>query len=211
MLYIYGMRNWNFTARLRLVAELLALVCLTQSASASGASTVYPLLQIGQRVRVEYDTTVTKHLLYVIPWSSREIRKTTGPLVSWSSDTIVIASDQLDGQLRAFSEWRVRKLYMVDGRRRATAEGMGIGAAIIGLPMFIAVFGVPRHAESGGVRGNRFRTPLILLGGAALAGGIIGWFTKVDRWKQVEKRDWPFQLELSGKSGDFGVGLIFRF
>jgi len=206
------MRGQNYTAGLKLATGLLALLFIAQPVRALEAPDSVSLLQIGQRIRVDYDTTVTKHLLYVIPWSSREKRKTTGSLVSWSSDTIVIASDQLDDRLRAFPEWSVRKLYISNGRRRATAEGIGYGAVIGFFPVFLRIFEhIPGTAEYDDVRRNRFRSPLIVWGGITLVGGIIGWFTKVDRWRELKKSDWPFQLELSNQIGDFGLNLTYSF
>lgn len=205
------MRGWSYTVRLGLATRLLALLCLAQTVGAIEAPDGGSLLQIGQRVRVDYDTTVTRHILLFIPYSEKKKISIFGELRSWDLDSLRVVSGSVTVRPHSVPITRVENVYVPDGQRRELLKGVYGGASVGLLIGFLVVSGHGTATDFDESSQDNSLAGLIVFGGSIVAGGIIGWFTKVDRWKRVEKHNWPLRLELSNQGGDFEIGLIYSF
>ncbi len=172
-----------------------------------------PAITEGNKVRIEYDTTVTKRLLLFIHYTENETRNFTGQLVSATRDSITVADPVSGHGFHQHATDDVKKLYVSSGKRRAAWRGVVIGAGTG------AVLGVlsagPTAFSNNGIEWNERRTPLeiaaILTVGGAVLGGIIGSLFKQDRWQEVDRQHWPGQVQLGITPVSQTVNLSVKF
>lgn len=195
----------------RLFTACFCMILIVSSCLSSVIASDKPVWRPGQRVRVEYDTTVTKRILYVIPYSDHVVREAYGKLISWDSDSVVISVDYPKGDETTVTTSAVRKAYVGEGQRRFILEGMGLGAAGGFLLWLMAHMEVPPPTEETWASSNPGSLFAALVGGSVVAGGILGWLTKVDRWREVDRNSWAVEPGFPEPQRTIGVELTFRF
>ena len=169
-------------------------------------------LQPGQRIRIDYDTAVTKHFLYIFPYSLTEDRTITGELLSWDSNYMVISTNQPDSQNIKIVTSTVKKIYINDGQRRLWLDGLATGGLIGFFILYAGVPGDPENPEEERwVDQNPARAATLIIGGSALSGGIIGWFIKSERWREVDRKSWSIDPRLTLSNQGIGFKLSYHF
>jgi len=182
--------------RLIIIYLLLVLLSIGQSTYAG----------VGQkqkaeshRVRIECDTTLSRRFLLVIPYIEKNTYMLTGQLISVTSDSISIATHASKHTIEHRALNDVNRLWICTGKRRATLNGLKIGAGI-GACLFLMAMGPSALSSDDDMvtQGHPLRVIPFWIGSAAI-GGIIGYLTHEDRWQPVERKDWPrlFEIQLT--------------
>lgn len=171
-----------------------------------------PSLKYGQRLKVVYDTTVTKHRLYIFPYKAKEKREIQGQFLAFQNDSIGVAAIGHKCNTQWVPLDSTRKIFIHSGRKRATENGF-IGGFFIGA--FFAI-GIPagdvdRNSIDANVQVWTLEDAAICLGSCVLIGTIIGWFCRADRWSEVARDDWPDKIQLGLMGSGNAVGLVYRF
>ncbi len=163
----------------------------------------------GQRVRIDYDTTITKRILYAIPYSEKKTLKAFGNLISYSSDSIVIDSDEGATQKHSISVSSVRRVFIANGHIHATLEGMKIGALLGAIAFAPTAHG--SNTEPGTEYSNNWDNRLTVFAGSIVIGGVIGWLIKEERWKQVNKSAWLASFDVLISDRDVRLRMSYGF
>lgn len=179
----------------RLCCGLLLLTLTLPGVAALGdepASTV----SIGNRIRITYDTTISKHFLLLIPYSETQGRDRSGVLTAATQDSLTLAHPYLEEGAQKFPVQGVKKLYVSLGKERAPWRGLWQGfkyGALFGL-----LFGAaPDAAYDGRSRYGPLERAAFITATGTVIGGLIGYFFKRDKWREIERDQWLDDLELA--------------
>ena len=189
------------------ISHTIVLLLLSFLVLSSSAFPKDQVLFPGQRVRVDYESTFR----WFIFLTAKEVRKEVGTLISLNADSVVISTNQPDSETKVISISTVKNIYYSDGKKRRWLKGMAIGSAV-SLFFLAMASGDPISEEE---QGWAYRKPILFLGvfvgGPIAVGGIIGWFHNWDRWRKVDRREWPVDIEITRQQGSLQLGLSFRF
>jgi hypothetical protein len=175
-------------------------------------------LSPGRRIRIDYDTTVTKDFLLLFKYHEKELRSIRGDLISITGDSICIRDEISRYSRRRFAISDIRKLYISTGTKRATLNGLLWGGGLSSLLMALTLSGPEekRYYEDT----NRCPTSLdrincervvLFISTCTFLGGIIGYFTKIDDWQKIETEDLRLKLDFDLKNDQFQFGLAYSF
>lgn len=147
-----------------------------------------PVLVEGQRVKLQFDQRVRKHILFVIPYSDTDRFSRSGVVTALTDETVFLdngtGSDPVPIPLAG-----IRKVQVPDGKKRQTWVGMG-GGALIGL-MVTMLMAYPADAEDpvedpyGPTEEFSGSDAALVFGICVATGTALGWLIKVDRWREV--------------------------
>jgi hypothetical protein len=92
-------------------------------------------------IRIAYDSTVTEHILIIIPIHWKEKTHITGKLISFDSNSITISAKHSANNIVSFRTSQVKGIKVADGKRRSWLEGIGYGALFSLFPIAAATIG----------------------------------------------------------------------
>ncbi|MBD3332418.1 hypothetical protein GF356_06180 [candidate division GN15 bacterium] len=149
---------------------------------------------IGDRVRIDYDTTINKRILLLIPYSQTEGREVSGELVAYDTDSLTLASPLFESGVHRHEIANVTRMYVSVGKKRATWKGLKSGA-LVGASLGLLIGCAPDAVGDTTLLFHDRAHPLEVIAvstaiGAAI-GTLIGSFMTVDRWQEVDRRHWP--------------------
>lgn len=194
---------------------LVTVVVLPTSAAFAGEQST-DSLRLGQRIRVDYDTTLSEKILFLTICRHTELTHASGRLLAGSDDLLILETDHPESDTITFPREQVRRLHVNMGKRRPIADATLIGA-LFGFTFWgLSFLGDPatEYDDEGNIivrQDDRGGSAWALIGGGALIGAMIGSFMKVDVWREVEKEDWPVQQGVNRTSVTSGlrVGVTF--
>ena len=172
-----------------------------------------PPLEAGQRVRMEYPVVVKERFLLIFSHSHTENRKIVGTVDSLWNDSVLLRDDIEENHMLSLTE--TKRIWQSTGKRRATWEGLKLGAGL-GACLGAIMLGVPtedRISFDEGRADPSFGDRVVLssatFGFFTVTGLVIGWFSHVDTWEQVP-------LEMTTGAGqpdqpDLALRLTIRF
>ncbi len=168
-------------------------------------------IKIGQRIKADYDTTVTDWN-FIIKIKHKESKSINGQLLLIDSDSIVVREEWKDSTIKVILVSKLKNIYLPNGKRHATQEGV-FGGFLLGLLLTdMAVRGDPIDPNNRGwAMENPGEAALAFMGGGMLIGGIIGSLFTATRWKKVDKKEWPIELKVTNSANRLDVGLTFNF
>jgi hypothetical protein len=155
-----------------------------------------PKSVVGQKVKVKFDTTVSKKEFLVIPYTDTEKREVFGELVFWDSDSLVVENFEYGFRKTVLSD-DLKGVYVNDGADRSWFTGGAVGAGI-------GSFG-------SWSRNNPVRALFAIVGGCTITGAITGWFIKKDHWRKVEQNNSGVQLSTSFSAKNTYLSISLRF
>ncbi len=188
------------------VLNVLLIIILINSIAIGGISS-------GDRVRIDVDTTIHKKFLLFIPYSETEKREIIGQVVSITRDSISIIDDTWKAEVRHVLTSGVKRIYVSEGLKRNTVKGI-LNGAIFGGMLFGIVAMSPHHPDNlEPVPDFYDRLKIVTVGtaGSALLGGIIGWFSKVDRWRKLEADEWRVNLDVGARKKNLAINISYFF
>ncbi len=172
---------------------------------------------LGQRVKVEFKTPMTKHFALVIPYRGNKSRVATGQLLAMNADSVSLALDYPTNQQTTIPMSTVRKVSLQQGHRRLILEGAGVGGFLGLITLGAAVMGDGFQANPDFVRKEPWvkREPItalcVIVGAGAALGAATGWFIKIDRWQELPRDKWTFGLQLKPQNGRGVLALTLKF
>lgn len=192
----------------------LSILILLLNLSASLASDSDSLLA-GQVVRIDYDTSISKRFIYIIPYSHQENRKITGRIISWDSSLVIICIDSVNGETKEIYTTEIKNMYIRDGKKRAVFRGLTFGAYVGSITALMGLWAIAagnRDIEEQ-YWGQEHKVLAISLSFSVpvVIGGVIGWLSKIDRWSKVDKENWPINLSVNMSKDDLGARLTYSF
>ena len=179
----------RFNLKFWLVSLWIAL-CTASSAAGADSSGV------AQRVRVVFKARYTDHILYIIPLHYAVDSNASGTIVSWSSDSLILKPDSSNGSRKVIAASRVTKFYVADGRKCAVWSGMKWGTAV-GLVVGLAFAVAPSENWRSPSPSPRWEAGATITAIGTIIGGAIGLISKEDRWRVVQKAEWPISAALA--------------
>jgi len=200
----------------RVFSVLVIIASLSSVADAADASFVKP----GERVKIEHRKS--RSFLYkvfvesLLGESSKSIYK--GNLVRWDADSVVMVLGNHGTERKAVPASEVRKVHRSLGKRSAFWDGLlvgaGTGVLLAAGTYWIEGAGHPDDLPPPGTIQVKHTHPeyiaIPLAIGSVVVGGVIGHFTKVDRWERVEY-DPKVGVDLTFEDDRIGLRLCYSF
>lgn len=178
-----------------MVARLLVLTAILAVATPAGAVDLKGddsvSVAIGDCVRIDFDTTISKRILLLIPYSQTEGREVTGRLIACDTDSLTLASSLFESGVHRYEIANVKRLYVSVGKKRATWRGLKSGALVgggLGLLIGCAPDAVGDTTLLFRDRAHPLEVVAVSTVVGAAIGTLIGSLVKVDRWREVDHR-----------------------
>ncbi|HOP06297.1 MAG TPA: hypothetical protein PLF13_03300 [candidate division Zixibacteria bacterium] len=193
--------------KLRLVG--LGLIVLVSFLSVDACATDLSQVGAGERVRVTYDTTMSRSRPFMEALQKDTILSRPAWFLWARNDTLAFAEGSIAGSPRYLSLSEVIRLDRSVSSHRHTLAGTIIGVVVgLGiLSLLVALF------DSDMWEGNADRNKCFVKGAAigAFTGAIVGSLTRSDKWQEVQIRDLPTQGLQDNGSTTIGLRLGFKF
>jgi len=189
---------------------LFLLILFTLVFKATNASESHHL-KIGQKIRIDVDTTKYDRFLIFIKIPKHENRKIIGHFVSETPDSISLVTDN-DTERINVSKDLIKNMYIRSGDKRELVNGLLIGAGFGTLFTAIAARGHSWDEENNIVTTNNpKKTSALLISSGLLLGGTIGWFVKSDKWSKIDKDKLSINFNLKIKNETMQVVCSLNF
>ena len=172
-----------------LIRSLLTTVILSLVPSSLVFSAEQIAPEIGAEIRVDHAEKVTKHFLFVFPYTKTITKSSVGRLDSWNPDSIVLKMESKEQQ-KILAMDDVRRVFLKSGERRVTLEGvfsgtiLGVIQAGLKSQAHTTIDGPPEATDT-----ERRRYLYQGVGWGAIIGGIVGWMIKVPVWSEMPFSD----------------------
>lgn len=190
------------------IAALLAFAVIQ-------TGSLYAQVVPGDRVRLDIDTVKSENIFLFFSIKVPERTKVIGELVDMNDTSIYIADQSFPAEVRHFRLNKVKSLYKSVGTKRSTLMGMFCGVNIGLLGAMVSTMAHPEPEEFDGEIVVRERNPnkvlLTTVGFCTVAGGVIGWFVKADKWEKIHKDKPKAKIDIGFLDNQAGVRLSLKF
>jgi hypothetical protein len=189
-----------------LLSIILIISAFYQSAYANNIEN-YGIKE-GQRVRVEIDTVITKHILFIIPYHETQKIKIAGDISFEAPDSVTLLADRQESYARRIANKEIKHIWISEGKRRATLDGALLGAGSLAGWSFIFASAPDAGVDSWG---DLAKVVGISAAAGAISGCIIGWFCEVDKWREVKIDKNKPNFKLGFAKNSFGLMATIHF
>lgn len=172
----------------------------------------------GQRIQVEIDTIITKHRLILFPYHKTIKIRISGNISFDGSDSVTLLTDGQKSKMRRIATKEIKRIWISEGKKRATLDGALIGGGMVaGFCLFAAVLGHPDlRCDSAGHpifpdKHIKWQNLAIIVGGGAVVGGVMGWFGKIDKWREIRMNKLLSNVEFRFAKGSIRFMAIVHF
>jgi len=203
------------TTHERILLSVFVMVSVT-SLDLSDVKAQQPGVEVGRRIKVDFDTTVTRDFLWIFRWNETERTSAAGWFLEQSDDSMTLKIDSESARTRNISIDLIHRVSRSVGQKRMTVTGLRNGA-LIGSIFLLMAYGPTsssepppteidiepndRHPERG----------WIAFGATTLLGGVIGYFTRGDRWEKLDESEWKAGAIADPWRRFAGVGISCTF
>ncbi len=173
-------------------------------------------LKMGQRVKINCDTTIAENKLIDFDRYFKQTTTKFGLFKSQSNDSIFIQPDYSKSDFIGIPKERINTV-CIGSTRRNTIKGLvygtGIGAAFSVFAMYGAAAGYPDDEnEHPDERGNiALRVGAMCIVGGAVIGTFVGWVAEEKTWRRIEKSQWAVNLDANFQKEKIQLEVSFSY
>ncbi len=191
---------------------LIGLFLCSLRGFAADAEEVCVKKYVGQKIRIDIDTTQSDKLLYVIPFEYNVVKKVYGKLKYWDTDSVVVEIDSKEIQTKTIKSTSIKSIYMLNGHRRKVLSGAAIGAGSGLILLVLTTMGDSFDPDKEKlIEKDPLHASAIFIGGGAVIGGVIGSFSKAERWRKLINGEMPVELGLGKSQKCLQIRFSYRF